>query len=147
MKPSPYSTAIIFFSLLCYGGFAQLKKPKSGGLPLWASVAKYSYNNNSLEREAEGGYLDLAFEKQVSLEQQSVYVRKVIKVLTESGVQNSSEISVAFDPSYQNLTFHSVKILRNNTVIDQLDLSKFKTIQQESDLDRHIYDGSLSSVR
>ena len=146
MKPSPYSAIIILFFLLCDTGFAQLKKPRTGALPIWASVAKYSYNNNSLEREAEGGYFDLAFEKQVSLEQQSVYVRKAIKVLTESGVQNSSEISVTFDPSYQNLTFHTVKILRNNSVIDQLDLSKFKTIQQESDLARHIYDGSLSSV-
>jgi len=146
MKPSSYPAIVIVFFLLFDTGFAQLKKPRTGALPLWASVAKYSYNNNSLEREAEGGYLDLAFEKQVSLEQQSVYVRKVIKVLTESGVQNSSEISVAFDPSYQNLTFHSVKILRNNITIDQLNLSKFKTIQQESDLNRHIYDGSLSSV-
>ena len=49
-------------------------------------------------------------------------------------------------PSYQTLTFHSVRILRENKVIDQLNLSKFKTIQQESELSRHIYDGSLSSV-
>ncbi len=146
MKPLPYFAVIFLFSLVHDSGIAQLRKAKAGAEPLWASVSRYNYSNNSLEQEAEGGYFDIAFEKQVSLAQQSVYSRKVIKVLTESGVQNSSEISVSFDPSYQSLTFHSVRILRGNKVIDQLNLSKFKTIQQESDLSRHIYDGSLSSV-
>jgi len=146
MKPLPYFAFFILFFLLYGTSFAQLRKPKTGIEPLWASINKYNYSNHSLEHEAEGGYFDIAFEKQVSLEQQSIYYRKVIKILTESGVQNNSEISVSFDPSYQNLIFHSVRILRNNTIIDQLHLSKFKTIQRESDLDRYIYDGSLTSV-
>jgi len=146
MKPLPYFAFFILFFLLYGSSFAQVRKPRAGTEPLWASINRYNYNNHSLEHEAEGGYFDIAFEKQVSLEQQSVYYRKVIKVLTESGVQNNSEISVSFDPSYQSLTFHSVRILRNNTVIDQLHISKFKTIQRESDLDRFIYDGSLTSV-
>ena len=105
MKPLPYFVVTFLFSLLQYGSIAQLRKAKAGAEPLWASVTRYNYSNNSLEQEAEGGYFDIAFEKQVSLSQQSVYYRKVVKVLTESGVQNSSEISVTFASFLSNPDF------------------------------------------
>jgi hypothetical protein len=147
MKTIPCLFSTLFFFLLTICGYTQPRKPLICKTPLWASVAKYNYEKSAaLYREGEDGYFDIAFEQQVSLEQQSIYCRKVIKILTEAGIQNSSEISVSFDPSYQQLLFHSIRIIRGSTSIDHLNLSKFKTIQQEEDLSRHIYNGSLSAV-
>src|SRR5574337_1160160 len=83
---------------------------------------------------------------QVSVSSQTKYFKKAIKILSEAGVENSSEISIDFDPSYQKLFLHSLKIIRNGQTIDKLQLAKFKVVQQEKDLDKHLYNGSLTAV-
>jgi len=125
---------------------AQTKLLSSGPEPSWITVNNIDYNNNRLNNEVEDGYLDLAFEKQVSLEEKSKYIKIALKILSNAGVQNASKITIDFDPAYQKLIFHSIRIIRNSSIIDKLQLSKIKTIQQEKDLDKHLYDGSLSAV-
>jgi transglutaminase-like putative cysteine protease len=125
---------------------AQNAKPRSGKAPAWVTVNNLDYTNPKLEADAEDGYFDLAFEKQVSVGEQSRYFRKAMKILSEAGVQNASEISVNFDPTYQSLTFHTVRIFRDGQVLNRLQLSKFKTIQEEKDLGKHLYDGSLTAL-
>jgi hypothetical protein len=133
--------------LLCSSAFyAKSQKPAVGKEPSWVTLQNYDFATNPQEQDAEDGYLDLLFEEQISVEPRGVYVRKAVKVITESGIQNMSEISVDYDPVYQQLTFHTIRILRENKIINQLNLSKIKTIQQEKDLDEHLYDGSLTSM-
>jgi hypothetical protein len=105
-----------------------------------------AYNNTQLDQEAEGGYVNLILDKQVSIGHQSVYYKRALRIISESGVQNASEVSVAFDPSYSQLIFHSINIIRGDEKINKLQLSKIKTIQQERELNRFLYNGSLSSV-
>jgi hypothetical protein len=104
------------------------------------------YNNSTLDHEAEDGYMDVVFEKQVNLEQQAIFFRKTIKIISEAGVQNRSEVSIGFDPSYEQLTFHTIRIMRDNEWINKLEITKIKVIQQETELERHIYDQSLSAI-
>ncbi|HEV7330386.1 MAG TPA: DUF3857 domain-containing transglutaminase family protein [Flavisolibacter sp.] len=138
--------AALWLVLLSVEGFAAGKKPTIEKLPSWISVTTVNYTASQMDDEAEDGYSDLHFEKQVSLLQQAVFLKKAVHILTDAGVQNQSQIAVDFDPSYQSLIFHTVRVVRNGKVIDKLQLSKIKTIQQEKDLDRNLYDGSLSSV-
>lgn len=114
--------------------------------PDWITHNNVEYKNNKLESEAEDGYLDMLFEKQVLLAKEARYYKKAIKILSEAGVQNSSEISVNFDPSYEQLVFHSINIIRDGKMLNKLQLSKFKVIQQEKDLNRHMYNGSLTAL-
>jgi transglutaminase-like putative cysteine protease len=146
MKLLPYSLSFSLLFLFFVQAAAQHKKPLIGKEPSWITKNQYNYTDSRLDHEAEDGYFDIAYEQQVSLAQQSFFRRKSIKILTEAGIQNSSEVSVSFDPSYEQLTFHTIRIIRGNTIIDQLNLSKIKTIQQEKQLDRYLYNGSLSSV-
>lgn len=133
--------------LLCsFALYAQSQKPVTGKEPSWVNVQTYNFSASPLEQDAEDGYLDLVYEEQISVEPRAVYTRKVLKALTEAGVQNISEISVDYDPSYQQLVFHKISIIRANKVINQLNPSKIKTIQQEKDLDQHLYNGSLTAV-
>jgi len=125
---------------------AQHSTPIAAKEPSWVTPDTIDYTNSSLDKDAEDGYADLNFEKQVSLAEQCVYIRKSIKILSEAGVQNESQISVNFDPLYQQLIFHTIRIIRNGEIINHLQLSKIKTIQQETDLDNFIYNGSLNAV-
>lgn len=130
------------FLALC----AQSQKPVTGKEPSWVNLQTYDFSASPLEQDAEDGYLDLVYEEQVSVDPRAIYTRKVVKVLTEAGVQNVAEISVDYEPSYQQLVFHTVRILRNGKIINQLNLSKIKTIQQEKELDQHLYNGSLTAM-
>jgi len=143
----PACSLVLWVFLLCgNSAMSQAKRPLSGKEPAWATINQYDYKDTRLDRDAEDGYFDVEYETQVSLADQSVYYRRAMKILTEAGIQNCSEISVSFDPLYVQLTFHSIRIIRGNETINQLKLSKMKTIQQEKELDRFLYNGALTSV-
>ena len=120
-------------------------KPKIEKQPSWATPVAINYNSIYLDKEAEDGFSDLHYEQQVSLEQQAVFVKKAMHT-SEAGVQNLSQVSVNYDPSFQQLYFHTIRVIRDNHVINQLEPTRIKTIQQEKELDRNIYDGSLTAI-
>jgi transglutaminase-like putative cysteine protease len=141
------SGLLVFIQILfCFQVAGQNSILRSEKVPEWVTLTNVDYNNKKLEGEAEDGYFELGFEKQVSLTEHSRYYKKTIKILTDAGVQNSSEISVNFDPGYEELIFHSIRIIREGHSINKMQLSKFKTIQQEKALSRHLYDGSFTAL-
>ncbi len=146
MKKVLVTLATTFLVFLFISARAQPNKLTVAKEPEWVTIHNIDFNNANQESEAEDGYLDVAFEKQVSLIDKAKYYRKAFKVLSESGVENNSEISVDFDPLYQNVLLHKVRIIRDGVFINKLDLSKFKTIQQESDLRAHLYNGTLTAL-
>jgi hypothetical protein len=125
---------------------AQNHKPQSHNEPTWITFNAAPTYNDKLDFEAEEGTIDLVYEMQISLKEQSIYIKRAIKLLSEAGVQNSSEISIDYDPAYQQLIFHQIKLIRSGRIINKLDLSKVKTVQQERELSDFIYNGSLSAV-
>lgn len=141
-----YFKFIIAFCLWCSALQAQNKKIRIEKEPVWITTNSIDYNNSQLDNEAEDGYVDLDYEKQVNLEQQSIYYKIAFKIISEAGVQNNSKISINFDPSYEKLIIHSIKIIRENESHNRLQSEKIKVIEQEAELERHIYDQSLSAV-
>ena len=125
---------------------AQRAKPAKAASPNWITVNNYDYGASSLDKKAQDGYIDLVYEEQVNLNEQATYTRKAYKILSDAGVQENSELSISYDPSYSRIIFHSIKIIRGKESFNQLDLSKIKTIQQERELARHSYNGTLSAV-
>ncbi|WP_207496210.1 DUF3857 domain-containing protein [Aridibaculum aurantiacum] len=125
---------------------AQNKKVTSAPMPSWVVSNPVNYNVSALEKEAEDGYFDMLFEKQVNVADEVVYIKKALKILNESGVENASEVSVGFNPAYQQLAFHAINIKRGNEFIDKLQVKKFKVLQQETDAYRHLYDGNLTAL-
>ncbi len=146
MRWNFYRIFIIVDLLFCITLQGQNRKLRIEKEPSWVTINPIDYNNKLLDHEAEDGYLDLDYEKQVSLEQQSIYYKKIIKIISEAGVQNSSEISISFDPSFQQLIIHEIKIIRGKELINKLQLAKIKIIQQETELAKHIYDETLSAI-
>ncbi|MGC4036167.1 MAG: DUF3857 domain-containing protein [Chitinophagaceae bacterium] len=144
MKLQP--SYLILFILLLLATHGDCKKPVAGKEAAWVTITKIDYNKTNLDDEAQDGYVDLLYDKQFNINEHSVYCRKAIRILTEAGIQNSSEVSVNYDPSYEELIFHTINIRRGDKIINQLSLSKIKTIQQEKDLHRFLYDGSLSAI-
>jgi len=146
MKQFPYWLILTLSFITSVSLNAQHSKPLMQKEPAWVTLTANGYVSDKLDHEAEGGFIDVTFEKQVSLQSQESYFKKAIKILSEAGVQNRSEISVSYDPSYSRLIFHSIKIIRGTESINKLQVSKMKVIQQETELGMHLYNGTLSAV-
>lgn len=93
-----------------------------------------------------GGYQYLLIDIQDHLPMETNYRNYAIKILNAEGVQSMSTIDVLFDPSYQQLKFHEIKIIRENETIDKLRKDAIQILQRETSMERHLYDGSLSAV-
>lgn len=125
---------------------ARSQRTTIGPVPAWVSPLTYNPDESFGEQDAEDGYLDMAYEHQVSAVPYNAYTKKVMKILTQSGVENVSKVSVNYDPTYQQLVFHTVRVIRGSQVINQLSEARIKTIQQEKGIDRNLYDGSLTAM-
>jgi len=133
-------------TLLCFSLFTpllnaqQVKKTKT---PKW--VTKIGLNESIREKQ-EGAFNYLLIDLQDNLIDKEQYVHYAVKILNGDGVQELSDISASYDPAFQALEFHSVTIIRKGVVIEKLSDSKINTYQRETNLERSLYDGSLTTV-
>ena len=126
--------------------FSQSPRPSVAKEPAWVTNNNVDYNKTSLDKDATDGYIDISIEMQVSLADQTEYFRSSKKIISQAGVQNGSQLSISFDPSYQQLIFHTVRIIRKGETINKLQLAKIKTLHQEEELANFIYNGALNAV-
>ncbi|HWK07546.1 MAG TPA: DUF3857 domain-containing protein [Puia sp.] len=146
MKIERYPFVGLFLVALlgCPALFGQ--KAAAGNEPSWIVRTNTDYNNARVPGDAADGYIYLALERQVNIATQTVYHKTVTKIITEAGIQNGSQISVSYDPSYQHMLFHSIQIIRDDSVINKLDLKKIKMVRQETELGRSIYNGTVTAL-
>ena len=138
--------AVIFFALITNVVFPQSTKLSIAKVPAWVTTNVVDYGSTLLDKYAADGYIDVGYEIQVSLASQSEYVRHSKKIISQAGVQNGSQISIVFNPSYQQLFFHAIRIIRNGETINKLQLSNIKTVHQEKELNNFIYNGTLNAL-
>jgi hypothetical protein len=112
--------------------------------PSWLEQVSYAFEPQDTLHS--GGYYYLLLERQSNLELRETYRRTAIKVLSESGLETASSISVNFDASYQKVTFHNVIVRRGEKVIDKLKTNKFELLRREQNIDRLVYDKSIDAI-
>ena len=74
------------------------------------------------------------------------FTRVVKKVTTAAGLEGISQVRVDFEPSYQKLIFHHIQIHRGSATVDALKPREIKMIQQEEELDEHLFNGTETAV-
>lgn len=124
--------------------FSQSAQVKTSPVKSW--VTPIDFDKDAVPGAGqESSHYYLLLDEQENITQQESFVHYVYKILTNEGLQQMSDLSVEFDPSYEQLFFHSVSIHRDGTSIDQLP-KKIRTIQREQSMDRYLYDGSVTAV-
>lgn len=66
-------------------------------------------------------------------------------IVNQMGLENSSQLDISFDPTYQSLSFHKIGIWRDGEFLDKSKTAKYSLLQREQDLENLIYDGRLSA--
>jgi hypothetical protein len=106
------------------------------------------YNRNASATLAGAGadeYVLLQEQQFNALENESFY-HTDRQILTVGGVQDGSTVKINFNPSYQSLTFHWVRIWRGGQFLDRLDTNKVEIVQQEKDVDQYLLNGEKSFI-
>jgi hypothetical protein len=116
--------------------------------PPWVERLDIATTVPVAKQHARWGIYDLLNDHQVRAGDGSEwqYFRTARTVLSPSGVQNASELSFDFDPSFEKLVIHEIAIVRGTKRIDALDADEIRVIQQEDDSDSGIYDGDRTAL-
>ena len=114
--------------------------------PAWIDVI--NVDTRTTNGSARSGIDGLLEDHQIHVAGANVdeYFRRVRRVVTSAGVQNASELSIDFDPSYQRLVLHDVAILRDEKRIDEMSRDEVRIIEKESEAKDSIYDGQLTAL-
>lgn len=88
----------------------------------------------------------LLLDRQHHWEKETVYLHRAIKMVDEVGAKEFSRLSCCYDPSYQKIIFHTLRLRRNGEWTDRLENSRHEVLQQEDRLDQDIYTGDFTLV-
>jgi hypothetical protein len=74
------------------------------------------------------------------------YYHESYRVTSQAGLDAGSQIKPEFDPTYEELVFHSISIKRGEKSINALRPREIKLIQPENNLDEQEYNGRISAL-
>lgn len=149
-KENKLSIIAFLFLVLLWGtaaaGGAPSKHIHVSPEPSWVAKLPLRTSTPVDPNKINGGFHYLLLNTQTEVAQEENFRQVTYKLLTEEGVQNSSELRISFDPSYEKLQLHKVQVWRKGKWLNKLDLAKVKVIQREQGMDAGIYDESLTAV-
>jgi len=137
---------LLLLLVLGFGGELRAAKVPVSGAPVWAQKIPVKLSTQVKPQEVSAGYHTLLRDTQYDLATQTEYQHQAYVVFSEDGLQEISEIRVDYDPKYQKLAFHSVRIWRDGKTIDKTASAAYKVIQREKELEKHIYNEKLTAV-
>lgn len=135
-----YGCLVAFFSILFHTYSQKIEKRPA---PNWVSPIQIE---KEIHKSENGAFKYLLLDFQDNIGTEETYGHFAIQVFNSEGIQEFSDISVSFDPSFQSLTFNSINLIRDGQEIDKLPESKISTFQRETNLERSLYDGSITAV-
>ncbi|HMC97390.1 MAG TPA: DUF3857 domain-containing protein, partial [Flavobacteriales bacterium] len=94
----------------------------------------------------QGGDEILLLDRQYDLAGQQVYWRRADRLISAEGVQNGSRVEIGFDPTFQELIIHHLRIVRGGTIMDKLDPGQLRVLHREEDMNSYLYDGTITVV-
>ncbi|GAA5166983.1 DUF3857 domain-containing protein [Viridibacterium curvum] len=145
----------ILFTLLPLASSAQQNEPqvreirlpdsalvRDTRLPDWAPTALPLPDNKS----DEPFFVRLS-DTYVRLGDQTTYlVKRVSTANTAASLRDLGQLDVVFQPDYQQVKLHAIRILRGSDQIDMLDRAKVRFVQRERDVENAIFTGWVTAT-
>lgn len=114
-----------------------------GAAPAWVEPLPVDLARQPASGKSSGEW-NLLSDVQTRIEKtgRTNYYHYANKALDADGVHDIADISFVFDPSYEQLTIHAIRVLRDGQRIDKLAGARISVLQREKELEYRIYDGS-----
>lgn len=142
MRRCGWTIAWVLFALAPLAGHAA--EYAIGAVPAWVVAVEPGKPSATQIGKGSGGVAYLLTDTQIlaGADTRVRYHRLVSTALNASGVESIANIEIPFDPSYQHLMLHSVRIIRHGHIIAKLGTARIRVIQRETELETRIYDGT-----
>lgn len=134
-------TLISLFIILTY--FAKAQKASILPKPEWVKLIELPNDNVDTKKLSDGYYYFLG-DQQVNVSKKHYYYHYAYKIYNAKGLENSSTLYFSYNPSYEKLQLHSIKIKRGKEQIEKAKTSKLTLLQREAKLEQNIYDERLT---
>ncbi len=115
-------------------------------LPDWVRPCDWSAPARGEKSEKSEGTRYLLYERQENPQREEKFIRIIQLMENETGVQDSGSVTFGFDPAFQELILHQVRIYRDGKPLERLEQSKIKIIQPEPELDGHLFTGQQTAL-
>jgi transglutaminase-like putative cysteine protease len=89
----------------------------------------------------------LLIDRQLNLDAQNVsqYSHYIMQITSTEGLEQASQLSFDFDPEFESLQIHQVRVLRQGESLDRLEPNELRLFQREPDLEHHLYSGTKTA--
>lgn len=117
----------------------------TGAAPSWVQVATVE---NPGTASPAGASLTVLDDHQIRVTDRSVarYFRHVHFVASPKDVEEQSQIQIEFEPSYQTLTIHYIRVQRGAVVRNELHPAEVRVLHREQELEERIFNGTVEAV-
>lgn len=155
MAPGPIDPVgpmrALILALACLVGSAasaELPIVRHGPPPAWVERLPIPDDGDTPTTGLRGGIRSLLFERQTRLGDAEVehYEREVRRVASQPGTDAASQITIEFDPVYEELEIHAVRIIRDGSAVDAFRPADLRLLQRETDLENGIHDGTFTAT-
>jgi transglutaminase-like putative cysteine protease len=115
--------------------------------PTWVEAGSLPVDDQP-EKASRGGVRVVLADHQVRVTDAGVerYVHSARHVVSNAGTEYAAEIRIRFEPSYERLRVHGVRVLRNGSARDVLTRGAVRTFFEENDEDARVYDGRMVAL-
>ncbi len=136
---------VSFFILFCSLTASADEQVKFEPAPQW--VQSLQVPTISHQSSPVNGLRYQLIDRQLNLEarQVSQYSHYVMQITSTEGLEQASQLSFDFDPGYQTLQIHQVRVLRQGVYLDRLEPNELRLFQREPDLEHFLYSGTKTA--
>lgn len=136
-------TAVFCFTTPLSGA-AEITGVQLEPAPVWAEIIDAKLTETPAE-DVSHGWDYLLLQRHVNAAEEATHSRAVYRITAESALQSGARLTWTFDPAYEQLAVHHVRLIRDGVMQDRLSKDSLKVIQQERELDRHVLNGHLTA--
>jgi transglutaminase-like putative cysteine protease len=137
---------VFFFAITARATVPDFSAPNIAPPDSWVKPQFYDQQASANPADSSADDYVLLKEKQINALQNETFFHTDRQILNVDGVQNDSTLTINFNPDYESVTLHWVRIWRDGRPLDRLDTNKLDVVQQEKDLDEFMLNGEKSVV-
>ncbi len=140
--------AVTALLTLAAGGEVQASEYSVGPRPSWVSYEPLVVRSKPAVELVDRGTVYLSFDRQIDTRggARNMYTRIARSFVDQVGMLAAGEIEIAFEPAFQTVRLHAVRLIRNDRTYDRLDRSRVHVVQSEGARENGVYDGSRALV-
>ena len=143
---------LLLITFLFQTGLSAQKIEKNGysveitKMPEWATRLEISQSKKIKPRNIKDGVRYEVINKLINHQsnQKHYFQQTAYTPIKQNGLSVVSEISLEFNPDYQELQLHYINVIREGEVIDKLNADDINLIRREEGLENQIYDGVIT---